>query len=146
MRVLAFASGLSPTHLLEGPNTLVFDDMRRLPDGNPGYFLPYFQREPLMHDDPADYVDRTARLQNSRQVNWIHPLGSTVTALLDAGLRLEWLHEHDAITWQMFAMLVEGQDGLYRWPDKPPRETGPSRCRRCCAGRARGAPTSRPTH
>ena len=32
---------------------------------------------------------------------------------------LEWLHEHDAVTWQMFATLVEGQDGLYRWADKP---------------------------
>ena len=107
-------------YLADGhPAALVFDDMRRLPDGNPGYFLPYFQREPLMYDDPADYVDRTARLQNSRRVSWMHPLGSTVTALLDAGLRLEWLHEHDAVTWQMFAMLVEGQDGLYRWPDKP---------------------------
>ena len=107
-------------YLAEGhPAALVFDDLRRLPDGNPGYFLPYFQREPLVYDDPADYVDRAARLQNSRQVSWLHPLGNTVTALLDAGLRLEWLHEHDAVTWQMFRGLVEGPDGLFRWPDKP---------------------------
>lgn len=107
-------------YLAEGhPAALVFDDERRLADGNPGYFLPYFQREPLIYDNATDYMERAARLENSRQVSWMHPLGSTVTALLDAGLRLEWLHEHDAITWQMFANLVEGQDGLYRWPDKP---------------------------
>ncbi|HKX10972.1 MAG TPA: methyltransferase domain-containing protein [Stellaceae bacterium] len=107
-------------YLAEGhPAALVFDDLRPLPDGHPGYFLPYFQREPLICDDPKDYVDRAARLQNSRQVSWLHPLASTVTALLDAGLRLEWLREHDAVTWQMFSMLVEGPDGLYRWPDKP---------------------------
>ena len=107
-------------YLAEGhPTALVFDDERRLADGNPGYFLPYFQREPLVYDNATDYMDRAARLENSRQVSWMHPLGSTVTALLDAGLRLEWLHEHDAVTWQMFAALVEGQDGLFRWPDKP---------------------------
>jgi hypothetical protein len=49
----------------------------------------------------------------------MHPLGAIVTALLDAGLRLDWLHEHDSVTWKMFEALVEGPDGLYRWPDKP---------------------------
>jgi SAM-dependent methyltransferase len=34
-------------YLAEGhPAALVFDDSRRLADGNPGYFLPYFQSEP----------------------------------------------------------------------------------------------------
>ena len=31
MRVAAFAGGLSPAELLEGPDTIVFDDMRALP-------------------------------------------------------------------------------------------------------------------
>ena len=31
MRVLAFAGGLSPAELLDGPNTIVFEDMRELP-------------------------------------------------------------------------------------------------------------------
>ncbi len=31
MRVLAFAGGLSPAGALEGPDTIVFDDMRELP-------------------------------------------------------------------------------------------------------------------
>ncbi len=41
-----------------------------------------------------------------------------MTAVIDAGLRLDWLHEHDAVVWRMFDCLVE-QDGLFRWPDKP---------------------------
>ena len=101
------------------PAALVFDDERRLPDGKPGYFLPYFHREPLVYENTADYVDRTAQLQNSRQISWIHPLASTVTALLDVGLRLNWLREHDAVTWQMFSTLIECPDYLYRWPDRP---------------------------
>jgi SAM-dependent methyltransferase len=106
-------------YLAEGhPAALVFDDERPLPDGLPGYYLPYFQREPLVYDNATDYMNPTARLQNSRQVSWMHPLATTVTALLDAGLRLDWLHEHDAAAWQMFRTLVEGPDGLFRWPDK----------------------------
>jgi beta-phosphoglucomutase-like phosphatase (HAD superfamily) len=31
MRVLAFAGGLTPSDLLDGPNTTVFADMRELP-------------------------------------------------------------------------------------------------------------------
>jgi HAD superfamily hydrolase (TIGR01509 family) len=31
MRTLAFTGGLSPTELLEGPNTILFEDMRELP-------------------------------------------------------------------------------------------------------------------
>ena len=34
-------------------------------------------------------------------------------------MRLDWLHEHDAVPWRMFEILVKDGDGLYRWPDKP---------------------------
>jgi SAM-dependent methyltransferase len=107
-------------YLAEGhPAALVFDDAQRLADGLPGYFAPYFQRDPVVTDDPTDYADRTARLRNTRQYNWMHPLGEIVTSLLEAGLSLDWLHEHDAVTWQMFSILIEGSDGLYRWPERP---------------------------
>jgi hypothetical protein len=34
-------------------------------------------------------------------------------------MRLDWLHEHDAVPWHMFDVLARGADGLWRWPDKP---------------------------
>jgi hypothetical protein len=34
-------------------------------------------------------------------------------------MTLDWLHEHDAVAWRMFRILVEDASGLYRWPDKP---------------------------
>jgi len=107
-------------YLAEGhPSALVLDDEMRQPNGHPGFFLPYFHTEPLLLDETRDYADPTARLSNSSTCQWIHPLGSVVTSLISAGLRLDWLHEHDAITWRMFECLIEGADGLYRWPDKP---------------------------
>jgi len=47
-----------------------------------------------------------------------------VMALINAGLVLDFLHEHDSVTWKMFASLVddrtgEGQWRNYRWPDRP---------------------------
>ena len=107
-------------YLAEGhPAALVLDDTTAPPDGGPGFFAPYFHSEPLVIDDPTDYADPAARLVNARTCEWIHPLGTVVTSLIDAGLRLDWLHEHDAVAWQMFKCLVKGADGMYRWPDKP---------------------------
>jgi len=107
-------------YLAEGhPAALVFDDLAPPHGGLPGWFVPYFLGEALELDDPTDYADPSARLQNARSYSWMHPLGEVVTALIEAGLTLRWLHEHDAVPWRMFKLLVEGADGLYRWPDKP---------------------------
>jgi SAM-dependent methyltransferase len=107
-------------YLAEGhPAALVFDDECALPDGLPGYFLPYFHQGPLIQDDTSDYADPDARLQSTRTYQYIHPLGGVVSALLAAGLTLEFLHEHDAVPWRMFAALEEDAGGVYRWPDRP---------------------------
>jgi SAM-dependent methyltransferase len=107
-------------YLAEGhPAALVLDDETPQPNGLPGLFLPYFHTEPLLLEETRDYADDTARLSNSATCQWIHPLGSVVTSLIAAGLRLDWLHEHDAIAWRMFQCLIKGPDRLYRWPDKP---------------------------
>ena len=42
-----------------------------------------------------------------------------VTALIDAGLRLDWLHEHDGVPRRMFRILERHDDGIYRWPRQP---------------------------
>ena len=101
------------------PVAYVFGDETRGSDGRPGFFAPYFLREPMIDDDPRDYADPQARLVNTRTYTWIHPLGELVTGLIASGLSLDWLHEHDAVAWRMFECLVEDAAGLYRWPDKP---------------------------
>lgn len=85
----------------------------------PGYSAPYLSGEPLILNDPRDYADDKARLKNSTTCEWIHPLGKVVTSLLDAGLALNWLREHDSVPWRMFAQLVRDATDMYRWPDRP---------------------------
>lgn len=108
-------------YLAEGhPAALVFDDETASREtGLPGYFVPYFHTDPLVIESTEDYVDPEARLKNVRTCCWLHPVGAVVTALISAGLRLDWLHEHDGVAWAMFKGLVQGSDGIYRWPDKP---------------------------
>lgn len=107
-------------YLAEGhPAAWVFDDQARAPDATlPGWFVPYFQREALELDESTDYSDSTARMNNRRTVSWMHSLAETISALIDAGLSLEWFHEHDCVPWRMFECLVDRGDGMYRWPDK----------------------------
>lgn len=101
------------------PAALVLDDLAGGADGWPGWFAPCFERGPVIIDDPADYADPAARLTNARTYSWVHPLGEIVTALIDAGLMLRWLHEHDGVPSPMFKRLRQAPDGLFRWPDRP---------------------------
>jgi SAM-dependent methyltransferase len=107
-------------YLAEGhPAAMVFDDAALLPDGRPGFFAPYFSRDPVVMEEEHDYVDETAKALNATTYTWIHPLGDIISNLMTAGLVLDWFHEHDAVTWRMFKILAPDADGLWRWPDRP---------------------------
>jgi SAM-dependent methyltransferase len=107
-------------YLAEGhPAALVLDDETPSADGRPGFFVPYFLREALIMDDFRDYADPNARLRNTRTHQFMHPLAEVVMGLLNAGLTLDFLHEHDSVPWKMFASLVDDGTGEYRWPDRP---------------------------
>jgi 2-polyprenyl-3-methyl-5-hydroxy-6-metoxy-1,4-benzoquinol methylase len=101
------------------PAAYVFDDRTATPDGMPGWFMPYLGRAPMIEDREEDYSDPAARLKNTRTHEWLHPLSDIVMGLIGAGLRLDFLHEHDTVAWKMFAGLVPAEAGGYRWPDKP---------------------------
>lgn len=80
----------------------------------------YFRDAPLEFEGQGSYADRDAVFTHTRSVEWTHPIGSIVGALLAAGMRLTALREHDAAAWQMWPCLVQGTDGLWRMPaDRP---------------------------
>jgi SAM-dependent methyltransferase len=49
--------------------------------------------------------------------NWIHPLSDIVGGLVDAGLRLEFLHEHEVLPYRLFPSMVPARDDMFRLPD-----------------------------
>lgn len=101
------------------PVAAVFDPRGTTADGRPGWEVPYFAGGPLEFDDASDYADPNAVLANSRTVQFVHPVGRIVGALLGAGLRLDFLHEHSILEWQAFACLVQDANGSWTWPDRP---------------------------
>jgi SAM-dependent methyltransferase len=51
------------------------------------------------------------------EYNWPHGIGETVTALIGAGLRIEWLREYPRSPYPFPGFLVRRPEGDYGWPD-----------------------------
>ena len=81
---------------------------------------PYFHAEPFMWDEPGTYADAEAVTEQNRSVEWNHGLGAVVSALVAAGLRVEFLHEHDHTLFAAWPFLERAADGTYRLPDGTP--------------------------
>lgn len=81
----------------------------------------YFSRDAWVDEVPGTYADFEAPTVNNRSVEWQHPLGDVVSAVAGAGLRIDFLHEHDMTMFQRFAALRRGDDGYYRFPGDRPR-------------------------
>ena len=77
---------------------------------------PYFEhREPITFQVQGSYADRDADVGDQVEHGWGHGLGEIVTALIDAGLRIEVLAEHPFLDWKA-DYLVEDAEGLWRLP------------------------------
>lgn len=48
---------------------------------------------------------------------WTYSLGEVISAVAEAGLRVESLREYPCAHWRQFPQLVESGDGYWRWPD-----------------------------
>ncbi len=84
--------------------------------GLPVFSYPYSHPgQAIVAEDGADYAT-DAVLQQTRSFEWQHPLGEVVEALLDAGLRLEFLREHYEVPWRMHEALVDRGEGMWGWP------------------------------
>lgn len=84
---------------------------------------PYFgQSEPGVVDDARSYVDTAAPLTATVTHEWNHGLGEIVTAVLDAGLRLTMLVEHDSVPWDALpGLMCRDERDEWRLRDRPER-------------------------
>jgi hypothetical protein len=77
---------------------------------------------PIVTDDPNTYTGDARKIGHTRTYEWIHPLSAIVTALMHAGLTLDWLHEHELLPYRLFPMMEPTESrGLFRLPDSQPR-------------------------
>ena len=89
------------------------DDPLRLRDD---YFTP---PEGFRNLEQGTYADRRAPTRRNETLQWNHPLGEVVTALIRAGLTIRELREEDSSVLQRWPVLVRGSDGRWRMPSQP---------------------------
>lgn len=91
------------------PFAYVFDDET----DHLAYRYPYFATQPLRWEAAGTYTGAEDKLATHEDWEWTYRLGDVVTALTDAGLRLEFLHEHPFTVYEQFPFLEK--TGHMRW-------------------------------
>jgi 2-polyprenyl-3-methyl-5-hydroxy-6-metoxy-1,4-benzoquinol methylase len=81
----------------------------------------YFTAQPAYRERAGSYTDSTVVTNANAFVQWTHPLGEVVTAIIDAGLRLEFLHEREHLLYPRWSFLEKWDDGTWRFPAGRPR-------------------------
>lgn len=76
---------------------------------------------PLEFEEEGSYADAEASFTSTRTHEWIHPLGTMITGIIEAGMHIQAVRDHDGIAWQLFPSMTCGQDGLWRLPQDAPR-------------------------
>ncbi|MCR9177302.1 MAG: class I SAM-dependent methyltransferase [Alphaproteobacteria bacterium] len=101
------------------PAGLMFDhesDLGEMVRGRVALRFPYFHRpEPTVLEE-ADYADPDAQMANTVSHEWSHPISDILNALIQAGMNLEWLHEHDRIAWKLLPIMEKDEHRLFRLP------------------------------
>ncbi len=91
----------------------VFDDAPEVTDLHVRY--PYFPSgEPLRFEEDGTYADRSAKVEHRVKYDWPHTLGEVVTALIEAGLVIDFVHEFPFTTDVFCPFMEEKGDGSVR--------------------------------
>ena len=101
------------------PMLWALDDVR--PDGLLAVEYPYFERaEPSVFYEGGTYVETEVVFTHNRTHEWNHGLGEIVTALMNAGMGLTGLVEHDSVPWDALPGQMEPVGGgEWRLADRP---------------------------
>jgi len=75
----------------------------------------FFQDEPVEWKSNGTYAEPGAHVTN-RSYQWHHPIGDIVSALVTAGLNIDFLHEHPDVHEQMRPWMVRDETGRWRAP------------------------------
>lgn len=68
---------------------------------------PYFEGDVIRFEEDGTYADREAKLQDKVTYSWPFTIGGVVTSLIEAGLRIEYLHEHPFTVEQFWPIMEE---------------------------------------
>ncbi len=95
------------------PFSYVFDDEA----DHLAYRYPYFAQDPTRFEFDGTYADKEAKLTHREDFEWNYPLGEVVSALIDAGLRIEFLREHAFTVYEQLPFLEKAGRARWRFPN-----------------------------
>ena len=81
----------------------------------------FHSAEPEVWDEPGTYADFEAETVHNTTYEWKHTIGDVVSAVVEAGLVLELLHEHDYTLFPRWPFLEKSGFDTYRLPEGTPR-------------------------
>ena len=96
------------------PFSSIFDD--EADDGLRIRYAYFHSDDPMRFDEGDSYAAADAATEHTVTYEWSHPLDGVVTAIADAGLRIELLREFDYTEYRQFPFMVLGDDGRWRLP------------------------------
>ncbi len=77
----------------------------------------YQQKEVIYDEYEGTYTDDGGKKMVSKEYWWNHSLGELISSLAEAGLRIEYLKEHNLSPYDIFPGLVKNKDGLCELPN-----------------------------
>lgn len=82
----------------------------------------YFRDDPLYLDADGSYADPDRSFDHTETVQFVHTIGEIVTALCDAGLHVEFLHDHPWADFPMYDGMDRDEHGRWWLSDDVPVE------------------------
>lgn len=95
------------------PFAMVFDD----DCSTLRYRYPYFDKEARRYEVKGSYADASADTKINEEFGWDHSLSEIVDALIDNGLRIDFLHEFPFSVYQQLPMLQPDGNGCWIFPE-----------------------------
>ncbi len=86
-------------------------------EGKPVMKYGYMGKEAIYEEYEGTYANQSSKMV-SKEYGWNHGLGEVVSALTEAGLRIEYLKEHDESPYDVLSDLVKTESGNYVTKDK----------------------------
>jgi len=77
----------------------------------------YMQDEVIYEEYEGTYADQESAI-TSKEYGWNHGLGEVISALTEAGLRIEYLTEHNESPYNVLPNLTETDNGMFETQDK----------------------------
>ena len=98
------------------PFTWIFDEEN--PEELEIKYSYWHENEPFHGTNETTYAADGYKLKNIETYEWSHPIGTVVTALIEAGLTIQWLHEYPFTFYKdQFKFMQKDQNGYWRLPE-----------------------------